>query len=254
MGAAAAGLAKAVGYVGAGTVEFLLTPSGDFYFLEVNTRLQVEHPVTEMVQGIDLARWQMRAAAGESLAELARTWTPRGHAIELRICAEDPAMQFAPQAGRILHLELPAGPGVRVDCGVRAGYEIPTHYDSLVAKLIVHAGTREAAIDRALLALRDFVLLGPATNVEYLRAILTHPAFRAGDLTTSFLARHLPDWKPDGAAPPEAFLAAAAGEMFGAGLVGPKEARGPAARGGAGAAASSPWESLGPWRIAGDAS
>jgi geranyl-CoA carboxylase alpha subunit len=134
MGEAAVALAKAVGYVGAGTVEFLLTADGAFHFLEVNTRLQVEHPVTEMVQGVDLARLQMRAAMGEDLGdELDRAWTPRGHAIELRICAEDPAAQFAPQAGRILHLELPHGPGVRVDTGIRKGFEIPPHYDSLVA-------------------------------------------------------------------------------------------------------------------------
>jgi acetyl/propionyl-CoA carboxylase alpha subunit len=249
MSEAAVSLAKAVGYVGAGTVEFLLTPDGAFHFLEVNTRLQVEHPVTELVQGVDLARFQIRAAMGEDLGDdLDRPWHPRGHAIELRICAEDPGMQFAPQAGRILHLELPRGPGVRVDCGIRTGFEIPPHYDSLVAKLIVHAANREAAIDRALLALRDFVLLGPATNVEYLRAILSHERFRAGDLATSFLARHFADWKPEAEAPPEVLLAAAAGEMLGG--VG----AGPAAKSAVreGGAAPTPWETLGPWRVRGE--
>jgi acetyl/propionyl-CoA carboxylase alpha subunit len=251
MSQAAVALAKAVGYVGAGTVEFLLTPDGEYHFLEVNTRLQVEHPVTEMVLGLDLARWQMRAAAGDSIEELVRNWTPRGHAIELRLCAEDPAVQFAPQAGRILHLELPTGPGVRVDCGVRAGYEIPPHYDSLVAKLIVQGATREQAIDRALLALGDFVLLGPATNVEYLRAILSHPSFREADLSTSFLAQHFAGWKPEGAPPPEAFLAAAAGEMFAASS---GALRGGGDAGTADSASGSPWATLGPWRLTGDAS
>ncbi|MCE9636042.1 MAG: ATP-grasp domain-containing protein [Planctomycetes bacterium] len=248
MGEAASSLAQAVGYVGAGTVEFLLAPSGEFYFLEVNTRLQVEHPVTELVLGLDLARAQMRAARGECLEELARIWNPRGHAIEMRVCAEDPAMHFAPQAGRILHLELPTGPGIRVDCGVRAGYEIPTHYDSLVAKLIVHAATRDAAIGRALLALRDFVLLGPATNIEYLSAILSHPKFRSGELSTSFIADHLSGWKPEGAAPADALLAAAAGEMLGG------VASAPVARraGADDADVPSPWDTLGPWRVSGD--
>ena len=247
MGDAAVALAKSVGYVGAGTVEFLLADDGSFSFLEVNTRLQVEHPVTELVQGLDLARWQIRASMGEPVAELVRDWTPRGHAIEMRVCAEDPAMQFAPQAGRVLHLELPQGPGVRVDCGVRAGYEIPTHYDSLLAKLIVHGATREQAIDRALLALREFVLLGPATNLEYLRAIVGHPEFRAGRLSTSFLARHLADWKPEGAAPPEALLAAAAAEL----LVGGRGGQGAGRASGDAAESATPWQTLGPWRVLG---
>ena len=256
MSHAAVTLAETVSYVGAGTVEFLLTPDGAFHFLEVNTRLQVEHPVTEMVQSLDLAQMQIRAAMGENLGRLVREWFPRGHAIELRICAEDPGMQFAPQAGRILHLELPQGPGVRVDCGVRAGYEIPPHYDSLVAKLIVHAANRTAAIDRALLALHDFVLLGPATNVEYLRAILSHPEFRAGNLSTSFLAQHFKDWKPAGAPPAEVLLAAAAGEMFSGG--GGRAARSAPSTGGGGGGGdpddATPWDTLGPWRMTGDAS
>ena len=247
MGACAAELARAAGYVGAGTVEFLLDETGRFHFLEVNTRLQVEHPVTEMVTGLDLLEMQLFTAAGGELSSVQRPVEPLGHAIELRICAEDPANQFAPQAGRILHLELPQGPGVRVDCGVRVGYEIPTHYDSLVAKLILHAPTRADVIRRALRALEEFVLLGPTTNVEYLRAILSHPAFRAGETPTSFLADHLAGWKPEAVVPEEALLAAAAAELLGGVTV---------ARSGAGEGAAepvSPWETLGPWRTVGEA-
>ncbi len=246
MGACAVELARAAGYVGAGTVEFLLAADGSFHFLEVNTRLQVEHPVTEMVTGLDLLQMQLFVAAGGKLAGEQRPVVPHGHAVELRVCAEDPANQFAPQAGKILHLELPAGPGVRVDCGVRVGYEIPPHYDSLVAKVIVHAPTRADVVRRALRALDDLVILGPTTNVEYLRAIVSHPAFKSGELSTSFIAEHLAGWKPSAETPDEALLAAAAAEL----LVGGASTK---TAGGADAAApSSPWETLGPWRAVED--
>jgi acetyl/propionyl-CoA carboxylase alpha subunit len=248
MGACAVQLARAAGYVGAGTVEFLLAPDGSFHFLEVNTRLQVEHPVTELVTGLDLLQLQLFTASGGALASEQQRVQPHGHAIEMRICAEDPANQFAPQAGRILHLELPQGPGVRVDCGVRPGYEIPPHYDSLVAKLIVHAPTRVEAVRRALRALDDTVILGPVTNLEYLRAILRHPAFRSGDLSTSFVAEHLAGWKPPADVPDEALLAAAAAEMLGGG-----GGTRPAAGGAAAAETPSPWATLGPWRGVEDA-
>jgi acetyl/propionyl-CoA carboxylase alpha subunit len=250
MGACAVELARAAGYVGAGTVEFLLAPDGTFHFLEVNTRLQVEHPVTELVTGLDLLELQLFTATGHALAKEQQRIQPRGHAIEMRICAEDPANQFAPQAGKVLHLELPQGPGVRVDCGVRAGYEIPTHYDSLIAKLIVHAPTRSDAIRRALRALDDLVILGPVTNVEYLRAILKHPAFRNGDLSTSFVADHMTGWKPPSETPDEVFLAAAAAEMLGGGSAVAKQGAGPDA---AAATPASPWDTLGPWRSVEDA-
>jgi acetyl/propionyl-CoA carboxylase alpha subunit len=247
MGACAVELARAAGYVGAGTVEFLLAADGSFHFLEVNTRLQVEHPVTEMVTGLDLLKMQLFTAAGGELAGEQRPVVPHGHAIELRVCAEDPANLFAPQAGKILHLELPAGPGVRVDCGVRVGYEIPTHYDSLVAKLIVHAPSRADAVRRALAALDDLVILGPTTNVEYLRAILSHAAFKSGELSTSFVSDHLAGWKPPAETPDEALLAAAAAELLG-GSTSAKTGVGPES-----AAPSSPWETLGPWRAVEDA-
>ncbi len=241
MGAAAVSLAKESGYVGAGTVEFLLAPDGAFYFLEVNTRLQVEHPVTELVTALDLVDLQFRAAAGERLP-LDVTPNARGHAIEVRICAEDPAFHFAPQAGRILHLHLPSRPGVRIDCGIRDGYEIPTHYDSLLMKLIAHGADREEARVRVLHALDELVILGPRTNVEYLRAILEHPSFVTADLSTSFIDEHMADWKPDTDVPPAVLLAAAAGEFLGPRATaaipdGPDGVRAPTA-----------WHALGAWR------
>jgi acetyl/propionyl-CoA carboxylase alpha subunit len=248
MGAAAVELARAAGYVGAGTVEFLLAPDGTFHFLEVNTRLQVEHPVTEMVTGLDLLEMQLFTASGGELAAHQEPVTPRGHAIELRICAEDPSNQFAPQAGKVLHLELPHGPGVRVDCGVRAGYEIPAHYDSLIAKLIVHAPTRPDAIRRALRALDDLVLVGPITNVEYLRAILRHAAFRSGELSTGFIGEHFAGWKTPADVPDDALLAAAAAE-----LVGGTAAKASRSAASAPDAPPTPWATLGPWRAVEDA-
>jgi geranyl-CoA carboxylase alpha subunit len=248
MGACAVELAKAASYVGAGTVEFLLAPDGSFHFLEVNTRLQVEHPVTEMVTGLDLLAVQLHVAAGGALSAFDAPDAPRGHAIELRVCAEDPANQFAPQAGKILHLELPQGPGVRVDCGVRVGYEIPPHYDSLIAKLVVHAPTRAEAVRRALRALDDFIVLGPTTNLEHLRAIVGHAAFASGELSTSFVADHLAGWKPPAVSLDEALLAAAAAELLG-GAVAAKARRGPDSES---ASPPSPWETLGPWRAVED--
>jgi acetyl/propionyl-CoA carboxylase alpha subunit len=242
MGDAAVSLAREAGYVGAGTVEFLLGPDGEFYFLEVNTRLQVEHPVTEMVTGLDLVHLQLSVAAGEALPTTTAP-EPRGHAIELRICAEDPSFQFAPQSGRIVYLRLPTRPGVRVDAGVRTGYEIPTHYDSLLMKLIAHGATREEARTRALRGLADLLILGPKTNVEYLRAILEHEAFVAGELSTSFVAEQMADWKPDTSVPPEVLLAAAAGEFLGPRAV-------PAtAQGSDGALQPTAWAALGTWRV-----
>ncbi len=242
MGEAAVALAKEAGYVGAGTVEFLLGPGGDFYFLEVNTRLQVEHPVTEMVSGVDLVRLQFAVAAGEVLPRTTAP-EPRGHAIELRVCAEDPAFQFAPQSGRIVYLRLPTRPGVRIDAGIRTGYEIPTHYDSLLLKLIAHGSTREQARTRALRGLADLLILGPQTNVAYLRAILEHDAFVAGDLSTSFIAEHMAGWAPDTRVPPEVLMAAAAGEFLG------PRAAADVPEGDGAAPVPTAWYGLGSWRV-----
>ncbi|MBE0566753.1 MAG: acetyl-CoA carboxylase biotin carboxylase subunit, partial [Krumholzibacteria bacterium] len=194
MGEAAVAAARAVRYVGAGTVEFLLGTGGGFHFLEMNTRLQVEHPVTELVTGQDLVRAQIRVAEGHPLPWRQEDLVARGHALECRIYAEDPEHGFLPSLGVLADLAEPSGPGVRIDTGVRAGDEISMHYDPLIAKLSVHAADRPAAIARARAALRGYAVLGVATNVEYLDAILADPAFAAGDLHTGFLEERLAGW------------------------------------------------------------
>jgi pyruvate carboxylase subunit A len=189
MGEAAIKAVRAAGYINAGTVEFIFS-EGEFYFLEVNARLQVEHPITEEVTGIDLVKEQIRVAAGHrlSFSQEEVTWT--GHAIEMRINAEDPARKFIPNPKKIHRWVAPSGPGVRVDSGFGPGSEVPPNYDSLVAKLIVHGSDRAEAIARAQRALREFVVVGPATTIPYHRAILAAPDFRAGNLTTRFIEDH----------------------------------------------------------------
>ncbi len=192
MGAAAVAAARAVDYRNAGTVEFLLEGSGDdarFYFLEMNTRLQVEHPVTECVTGIDLVRTQLLVASGQPLPFSQALLSQRGHAIECRVYAEDPAQGFLPQAGPILLYQEPQGPGVRVDSGIAKGDEVSVHYDPLLAKLIVWAENREAARRRAIAALREYAILGIRTNIAFLRQILEHPTFVDAMIDTGFLDR-----------------------------------------------------------------
>ncbi|HUZ86814.1 MAG TPA: acetyl-CoA carboxylase biotin carboxylase subunit [Candidatus Baltobacterales bacterium] len=189
MGDAAIRAATAAGYVNAGTVEFIFS-EGDFYFLEVNARLQVEHPITEAVTGIDLVKEQIRVAAGMELSFSQHDVTWTGHAIEMRINAEDPVRKFLPNPKRISRWVAPAGPGVRVDSGFGPGSDVPPNYDSLVAKLIVHGGDRAEAIARASRALGEFVVVGPATTISYHRAILENPDFRAGKLSTRFIEDH----------------------------------------------------------------
>ncbi|MFH1726690.1 MAG: acetyl-CoA carboxylase biotin carboxylase subunit [Elusimicrobiota bacterium] len=199
---AALRIVKACRYANVGTVEFLLDRDGDFYFMEVNTRLQVEHPVTETVTGLDLVAEQIRLAAGERLSfDQARASEIRCHSIEHRINAEDPDRDFAPCPGRISSLELPAGPGVRVDTHLYAGYTVPTFYDSLLAKLIVGADTRRAAISRALRALGEFRVDGIATTVPFHQRVLRHARFASGDFDTRF-ADELRMEEPAEAAPP----------------------------------------------------
>jgi len=188
MGEVAVRAAKAVGYVGAGTVEFLVDRHRNFYFLEMNTRLQVEHPVTEWVTGLDLVAWQIRIARGEALGF--RTEPPRGHSIEVRVYAEDPAQNFMPSPGRITYLQAPAGPNVRDDSGVYAGYTVPTVYDPMISKLSVWAPSRPEAIARARRALSEYVVKGITTNIRYLQAILAHPEFVGGNYDTGFLPRN----------------------------------------------------------------
>ncbi len=185
MGAAAIAGAEAVNYEGAGTVEFLLDAGGEFYFMEMNTRIQVEHPVTEEITGADLIQQQIRIAMGERLSE---SEIPiQGHAIECRINAEDPAKNFRPCPGRIVEFHPPGGPGVRMDTHVYAGYVIPPHYDSMIAKLITCAPTREWAIRRMQRALDEFVLEGVATTIPFHKELLQHPAFLSGEVNTHFV-------------------------------------------------------------------
>jgi len=185
MGEASERLCRSVGYEGAGTIEYLLDLDGRFYFMEMNTRIQVEHPVTEMVSGVDLVKLQIRVAAGEKLT-IPSGLRPRGHAIECRVNAEDP-VTFAPSPGKLQTFHLPGGPGVRVDTHGYEDYVVPPHYDSLVAKLIVHAGTREEAIARMQRALDFFVVEGIKTSIPLHREILRDPEFQAGRLSTRFM-------------------------------------------------------------------
>ncbi|MBI2756267.1 MAG: acetyl-CoA carboxylase biotin carboxylase subunit [Chloroflexi bacterium] len=189
MGEVAVQAAQAAGYTNAGTVEFLLAPDQSFYFLEVNARLQVEHPVTEMVTGIDLVREQIRIAAGEPLGYDQSAIQPRGHAIECRINAEDPAAGYLPSTGTIVGFRPPLGPGVRVDSGVEEGGQISVHYDPMLAKLIVWAENRERALDRMDRALREFLILGVKTSIPQQLWLINHPAFRYGDVDTAWLER-----------------------------------------------------------------
>ena len=185
---AAAAVAKAVGYTNAGTIEFLLDEQGQFYFLEMNTRLQVEHPITEMVTGLDLVRWQIRIARGERLdVDPSQAATPHGHAIECRIYAEDPDNGFLPSPGRIAQLRAPAGPGIRDDSGATAGLEVPIFYDPLVSKLIAWAEDRPAAIARMRRALSEYVVAGIRTTIPFFTWLLSQPDFIAGRFHTAYL-------------------------------------------------------------------
>jgi acetyl-CoA carboxylase biotin carboxylase subunit len=190
MGAAAIAAASGAGYQNAGTVEFLLEGNGDsaqFYFLEMNTRLQVEHPITEEVTGVDLVRAQIMIAAGERVPWTQNQLTQRGHAIEARVYAEDPVRRDLPQAGPLLLYREPVMPGIRVDAGMREGGEVPVHYDPMVAKVIARGETREFARRRLLIALRSFPILGIRTNVAFLIGVLEHPRFVSGDVDTGFV-------------------------------------------------------------------
>ena len=191
MGAAAVAAAKAAGYENAGTIEFVLDQEGNFYFIEMNTRIQVEHPITEYVTGIDLVREQIRIAAGLPLSHKQEDVVLRGHAIECRINAEDPAKNFQPCPGKIDFLHLPGGCGVRVDTGLYTGCTLPPYYDSLMAKLIVWAPTRLEAIRRMRRVLEEMIIDGPANNADLLHQILYHPEFVRGSFTTAFLDQPL---------------------------------------------------------------
>jgi acetyl-CoA carboxylase biotin carboxylase subunit len=240
MGQAAVQAVRRAGYVNAGTVEFLLDGDGRFYFLEVNTRLQVEHPVTEMITGLDLVREQIRIAAGQPLSVTQADIQGRGHAIECRIYAEDPENNFLPSPGVIRYLKEPAGPGLRNDSGVYAGADVPVSYDPLVSKLIAHAQDRDQAVARMAQALRGYVVFGVKTIIPFLLAVLESPAFRAGDLSTRFIDTHFSGWRPSMARTELAAIAYLAGE-----LSKPRQTPLPAT---GEARCPTPWQTLGHWR------
>lgn len=190
MGACAVAVAKSCNYVGAGTVEFLLDASKDFFFLEMNTRLQVEHPVTEMITGVDLVREQIRIAEGLPISFAQEDLKIQGHAIELRVYAENAAAGFLPATGHLDRYRPPVGPGIRVDDGVEEGADVPIYYDPMLAKLIVHAPTRSAAIDRAIRAIDAYEIHGLPTTLDFCRFAIDHEAFRSGDFDTHFVNEH----------------------------------------------------------------
>jgi acetyl-CoA carboxylase biotin carboxylase subunit len=190
MGEAAVRVAQACGYHNAGTVEFLVDAQLNFYFLEMNTRLQVEHPVTELITGLDLVRLQIRVAEGHPLPIQQEQIQIHGHAIELRVCAEDPQQQFLPDTGILERYRRPQGPGVRIDDGFREGMEISVHYDSMLSKLVVHAGQRDEAIQRMIRAIQEYEIQGVATTLPFGLFVMQHPAFQAGQFDTSFIAKY----------------------------------------------------------------
>ncbi len=239
MGEAAVRIAQAAGYVNAGTMEFILDSDKRFYFLEMNTRLQVEHPVTELVTGFDLVRQQLLIAAGEKLAITQAQVSQRGHAIEVRIYAEDPEHAFLPSTGTVSTFVEPEGPGVRVDSGIESSDEISQYYDPMIAKLIVYGENRQAAIARLQRGLEQCIIFGVKTNIALLHAIATHPAFQGGLTHTGFLdEHHLLTPETGQAAPPDAaLLAAACYELSNRQIQ---------------SATDNPWQNLGPWRMTGE--
>lgn len=245
MGDAAVEAARASGYVNAGTVEFLLDESGEnFYFLEVNTRIQVEHPVTEEVVGVDLVAEQFRIADGGTLPWKQEELSQRGHAIQARIYAEDPANGFLPAAGPLLHLQEPVGPGIRVDSGVQEGVAVPVHYDPIMAKVIAYGPDRESARLRLIHALEHYVALGVPTSAPFLRDVLAHDAFRDGQTFTDFIPTYFEGWKPE--------LDGIKEIALGAATVLPEKKQTAVVGEDGTAQLASPWATLGSWRIGGD--
>jgi acetyl-CoA carboxylase biotin carboxylase subunit len=246
MGETAKKVMQVSAYNNAGTVEFLLDRDKNFYFLEVNARLQVEHPVTELTTGKDLVHQQIKIAAGEKLSFMQEDLEQNGHAIECRIYAEDPHNNFLPSSGKVLYLKEPSGPGVRNDCGIYTGWDVPIYYDPILAKLIVWAENRESACQKMIRALDDYAILGIQTTIGFLMDVIGHPQFRKGETTTSFIQDHFKDWtgKKDSEEKQKLTLMAAAFDSLHGASRGKsyhttkKEVY-------------SPWLSLGKWRIGG---
>ncbi len=255
MGETACRVARAAGYRSAGTVEFLFAPDESYYFLEMNTRIQVEHPITEFVVGVDLVQEQIRIAAGESISFKQKDLEQRGHAIECRIYAEDPANNFLPQSGPLLLVHEPSGPGVRVDSCIFSGSEVSTHYDPILSKLIVHAPDREAATHRMVRALQDYAVLGIRTNIAFMIDVLSHEAFHEGATFTDFIPRNMPDWPEGSGSLAERYelnndlatISAAVVDHLG---LGKRRGAFAVSANGRGPAFPDPWETVGPWEIA----
>ncbi len=244
MGEAAVSAARAAGYRNAGTVEFMFDQSRNFYFLEMNTRIQVEHPITECTTGIDLVKWQIRIARGEALDFEQEDLVQRGHAIECRIYAEDGAKNFIPSCGVITMLREPWGPGVRNDSGVYEGWEVSPYYDPILSKLVTHGENRTAAIQRMQLALDSYLIHGIETSIDLHKRILACKAFIDGDTTTDFIEKHKDELLgAAGDVPDEAFIAAALADQM-------KSASGTALNG-AVAVRPTPWHTIGKWEIGG---
>jgi acetyl/propionyl-CoA carboxylase alpha subunit len=245
MATAAVRLTLAAGYENAGTVEFIVDENGRFYFLEMNTRLQVEHPVTEMVTGLDLAVWQIRIAAGEALPFSQEKVRQRGHAIECRVYAEDPSNNFFPSTGKLLLYSVPEGPGLRIDDGIEAGMEITPYYDPMLAKVITWGHDRDEAVRKMVRALREMIIMGVTTNIPYLLSILREPHFLAGQTPTDYIDDWMADWQPQETIGDEAWLGAAVFELL----------QGGGKSKGSGAVVSGevedqpdPWKDLASWR------
>jgi acetyl-CoA carboxylase, biotin carboxylase subunit len=241
MGEAAVKAAVASSYENAGTVEFLLDEENRFYFLEINTRLQVEHPITEMTTGVDLVRHQIEIAAGQPLTLEQKDIQPKGHAIECRIYAEDPEQNFLPSPGKISFMKEPSGPGIRNDCGVYQGFEVPMDYDPILSKLVVHAQTRDLAADKMVKALQDYIVLGVKTPIEFMIDILNSIPFRNSEVFTNFIETHFSTWEPDRDLAEVAMISFIADEILGSrnretSSVKEKET-------------TSPWNTLGNWKI-----
>jgi len=245
VGEAGVAAPRAAGYVNAGTVEFLLDQGGEFYFLEVNARLQVEHPITEMVTGVDLVRLQLEVAAGLPLSVKQEDLRQRGHAIECRIYAEDPTADFAPSPGRILVMRPPSGPGIRHDEGVHAGFEVPVHYDPILCKLVAFAQDRPTALARMVRALREYVILGVDTPVEMMADLISSEEFAAGETHTGMVPEFLAHWTPAPEGDELALLGHVVWEAAGPRTVAAEAGAGPAERW------PSPWKTLGKWDVGG---
>ena len=244
MGKAAVDAAKSVGYTNAGTVEFMVDGNLNFYFMEMNTRLQVEHPITEMTTGIDLAKWQLRIASGEKLTLKQSNIIQRGHAIECRIYAEDPANGFLPSIGTLGKVQAPIGPNVRDDSGIYTGMEVTPYYDPMLAKLITYAENRDECIKKMIWALSHYIVMGVTTNISFLKTVIEYKEFKRGKITTHFIDDYFKDWTvtKDGL-PIDAIIALAVYDSMHSKkqeIVRYKEAD-----------PHSPWKHVGRWRVGG---